>query len=252
MIIIILNIISCDKLSKKSQYKISNHYFVFYDALLGVNDSDSLRNIYFNNAVSIEKKAKIISLDSINLYILQHKLELASLKVSKFENIINFNYFEVDTLDSKYPYCSIKKNTISSLLNSSKKNNFKILNLEYPLDSSFRRKRKLWCNLDINSSPSLIITWSSQPMLLKRELIDGQWTVTELDYYSWHINEYTDTIWTNIDEKVIREWYPHFKGVYIKEKYEEVYIDYGKYPDPKDVFKTIKIEKAKKLFYKFG
>ena len=43
--------------------------------------------------------------------------------------------------------------------------------------------------------------------------------------YKWEIGEYTDTIYSNLDEKIIKEIYPNFKGKYINKQLRKIVLD---------------------------
>ncbi len=64
---------------------------------------------------------------------------------------------------------------------------------------------------------------------------------TEVDDYYWDINQGTDSLWTNVSEKVIKKMYPQFKGEYILKIVDKIELDYSYELKNKDFFKNIRI-----------
>ncbi len=238
---------STDSISQNdSQFKLR-----IIGKLLGVEKSDSLREYYFENIYKHEvvNLQESIEYDSLAFILDSLASQASSLSIVNNEKVNLFSILEEHKKYGDYISFKIRKSLLFKNIidiHPRKLRGKDLLCMEYAIDSTMRKKRKIYGIIREQDTLCFLITWSSQTMLQRREIIGKVKKTTKLDFYSWGINEYTDTIWTNIEEHVIRNWYPHFKGIYIKEKYEEVYIDYGKYPNPKDVFKTIKIVKSKK------
>lgn len=114
-----------------------------------------------------------------------------------------------------------------------------LLNIEYPIDYSSRRKMKILAMYGLEQEHpyrAAFVQWSSKPTNRRVSYYDS----TAPPVYMWGINKTTDTIWTNFSEESIKKLYPEFEGVYIFKKYDKVEIDYSYSTDDVEFFENIK------------
>ena len=62
-------------------------------------------------------------------------------------------------------------------------------------------------------------------------------------FYVWGIGSFTDTVYSNLNERIIRNTYPDFKGIVRKDDIRQITINYQYFPDKNDFYENIKFIK---------
>lgn len=89
------------------------------------------------------------------------------------------------------------------------------------------------------SGNAFYIKWTNRSPA--HELLKSD-TYVDSPFYIWELGKSTDTVYTNLDEKIIRSTYPDFKGVFVYKKYNIITLDYKYNPNKPEFYDNIKMD----------